>query len=307
MEFRGNFNFLSNMYPCKVTDEYDLEYSCVESAYQAAKTDNPDERIPFTHMDGVTAKKAGRKLRLTSDWDSKKVDVMRTLLHKKFAEPNLMARLQAVHGEIVEDNTWYDTFWGRCRGTGQNMLGKLLMEIREEAKSTEMRPQEESMVQTGKIVITSIANIPKANAHTPLTEVWFVIRSLRRLNHVLPSVGNAKSYWVHPLSPSKELFYLYWHEKQQGNGNPDTFQTLYVPQFLQEMSTDFAKKYLNRLYLDVVKEGKTIALACFCQEESKCHRSILAGLMAGVGVEVINETGAKVDYSRYYGLYRANP
>jgi predicted NAD-dependent protein-ADP-ribosyltransferase YbiA (DUF1768 family) len=34
--------------------------------------------------------------------------------------------------EIVEGNTWGDTFWGQVNGKGQNKLGKLLMKIRDE-------------------------------------------------------------------------------------------------------------------------------------------------------------------------------
>ncbi len=34
-------------------------------------------------------------------------------------------------GEIVERNTWNDTFWGVCKGKGENHLGILLMEIRD--------------------------------------------------------------------------------------------------------------------------------------------------------------------------------
>ena len=37
--------------------------------------------------------------------------------------------------ELVEDNAWGDTFWGRCNGIGKNHLGKILMVIREELRS----------------------------------------------------------------------------------------------------------------------------------------------------------------------------
>ena len=36
--------------------------------------------------------------------------------------------------ELVEGNDWGDTYWGVCKGTGKNMLGKILMEVREELK-----------------------------------------------------------------------------------------------------------------------------------------------------------------------------
>jgi hypothetical protein len=36
--------------------------------------------------------------------------------------------------ELIEGNTWGDTFWGVCNGIGQNHLGKILMAKRTELK-----------------------------------------------------------------------------------------------------------------------------------------------------------------------------
>jgi predicted NAD-dependent protein-ADP-ribosyltransferase YbiA (DUF1768 family) len=33
---------------------------------------------------------------------------------------------------LIEENTWGDTFWGICKGQGENHLGRLLMQIRDE-------------------------------------------------------------------------------------------------------------------------------------------------------------------------------
>lgn len=49
----------------------------------------------------------------------------------KFAEPGLQAKLlETGNEELVEGNYWGDTFWGVCRGRGENHLGKLLMKVR---------------------------------------------------------------------------------------------------------------------------------------------------------------------------------
>ncbi len=56
--FRGEWRFLSNMYPCKMVFEGDT-YTCVEGAYQAAKCANLEDRVPFTTMTGLEAKKLG--------------------------------------------------------------------------------------------------------------------------------------------------------------------------------------------------------------------------------------------------------
>ena len=77
------------------------------------------------------AKRAGRKVRLRDDWELVRVHVMRDLLTQKFAHDSLAALLLSTgNAELVEGNTWGDTFWGVCGGTGLNVLGKLLMEHR---------------------------------------------------------------------------------------------------------------------------------------------------------------------------------
>lgn len=35
---------------------------------------------------------------------------------------------------LEETNTWGDTYWGVCEGKGLNMLGKTLMQVRDELR-----------------------------------------------------------------------------------------------------------------------------------------------------------------------------
>ena len=39
---------------------------------------------------------------------------------------------RSVDVDLIEGNTWGDTFWGQVDGKGENKLGKLLMKIRDE-------------------------------------------------------------------------------------------------------------------------------------------------------------------------------
>ena len=110
-----------------------VEYPTVEHAYQAAKTTDgvARERIRRAVTPG-DAKSAGGSVTLRSDWDDVKVDVMRDLLVQKFSDRRLWDwLLETAPLELVEGNTWGDTFWGVCNGEGQNMLGRLLMDIRD--------------------------------------------------------------------------------------------------------------------------------------------------------------------------------
>ena len=128
-----DFHFLSNFHPAPV--EMDgMTYPTVEHAFQAAKTEDPALRamVRGQPTPGM-AKKAGRALtKLRPGWNEMRVDVMRALVRRKFeTHPDLAARLLATGDrELVEGNTWRDSFWGVYRGLGENWLGRILMEVR---------------------------------------------------------------------------------------------------------------------------------------------------------------------------------
>ena len=120
------------MYPCDIAVQIDGErykFSCVEAAYQASKC--PGRVSEFIQLNGYEAKRLGKRVELRSDWNEVKVDLMKTLVKQKFSNPDLLAKLKSITDEIVETNNWGDTFWGKCYGKGQNILGKILMEIRD--------------------------------------------------------------------------------------------------------------------------------------------------------------------------------
>lgn len=130
--FHGEYRWLSNFWPVKVVLD-GRTYPSVEAAYQAAKTVSPQERKPFEKMNPFEAKKAGRRITLRRDWDQVKLGVMRSLLEQKFSPGGELHKmlLSTKPHTLIEGNTWNDTFWGVCRGRGNNHLGKLLMEIRD--------------------------------------------------------------------------------------------------------------------------------------------------------------------------------
>ena len=58
---------------------------------------------------------------------------MRQLIKEKFSSPFLGHRLLSTNNsELILTNKWNDRFWGVYKGTGENWLGKILMETREE-------------------------------------------------------------------------------------------------------------------------------------------------------------------------------
>ena len=133
--FDGEFDFLSNFYESTIYHD-GIKYPTVEHAFQAAKTMDLNERIKIANMNTPgKAKRAGRKVALRPDWEQVKFEVMKELITIKFLNPDLKAKLLATkNAELVEGNTWNDTCWGVCKGIGQNNLGKILMEVRENLK-----------------------------------------------------------------------------------------------------------------------------------------------------------------------------
>jgi len=133
--FTMEYSFLSNFYPCLIEFEGDI-YRTLEHAYQAAKTHDPDERIKIREERKTgKAKRMGKRVTIREEWEQIKVKVMRELLKKKFENPQLRKLLLDTYPhDLVEGNTWGDTFWGECNGQGKNMLGILLMQIRSELR-----------------------------------------------------------------------------------------------------------------------------------------------------------------------------
>lgn len=131
--FSGEYSFLSNFHLCRIEHE-GIIYPSTEHAYQAAKTLDEQQRKQIANAPTPSkAKKMGRKVTLRNDWEDVKLDVMMELVKKKFQNKELANKLLATGSQkLVEGNYWHDYYWGVCNGKGQNHLGKILMEIREE-------------------------------------------------------------------------------------------------------------------------------------------------------------------------------
>lgn len=138
---RGTFhaNFSNFMYsPIEIDGKL---YRTVEHYFQSQKTLDPKwrEDIRLARTPGK-AKVLGRSAPLRPDWDTVKYQIMLTGLWAKFVLPEFRSSLANFVGNIVEWNSWHDVIWGvcvcdRCEGTGQNLLGKALEQIREELRA----------------------------------------------------------------------------------------------------------------------------------------------------------------------------
>lgn len=135
--FRGQYAFLSNFYECPINYN-GLEFNSVEAAYQAQKSYDRESQEDFVKLGPADSKKLGCIYPIRYDWYNLKVGIMRELLQIKFESPKFKELLIDTDCSIlVEGNTWHDLFWGACtcpqhNGKGDNILGTLLMEIRDE-------------------------------------------------------------------------------------------------------------------------------------------------------------------------------
>ena len=84
----------------------------------------------------MTAARLGRdrKVPLRKDWEAIKVGIMRQALVAKFTQhPELKDLLLSTGNRRLIESPANDSYWGDGGdGTGKNMLGRLLMEIRRE-------------------------------------------------------------------------------------------------------------------------------------------------------------------------------
>lgn len=134
--FEGKYRFLSNFWPITGGLHYDgILYPTTEHAYQALKTMDDEKRMDIALLGTAgQAKRAGKTIKpLRWNWETIKLDIMFDLNFLKFARNRTLREKLLATGdaELIEGNTWGDTFWGQCNGKGQNELGNIIMQVRE--------------------------------------------------------------------------------------------------------------------------------------------------------------------------------
>lgn len=132
--FDGQYEFLSNFYksPFVFTG---IKFFSVEHAFQCYKTiKNEDFNYVYESRNSYEAKKRGKSIKLREDWESVKILIMEKLVFSKFNQNyEIYDKLIKTYPKIlIEGNTWGDRFWGICNHSGENMLGRILMKIRDE-------------------------------------------------------------------------------------------------------------------------------------------------------------------------------
>ena len=137
-KFEKQYAFLDNSYPSQIEYE-NILYPDVESALQASKTYDTNLRAQIARAGREGCSKlCGSLIKPYRDWNDK--EILLNLLRQKFYKFNFAAKLlatsneQLVYGNYHCENHYGSCLCEKCNNTGTNLVGKLLMQIREELK-----------------------------------------------------------------------------------------------------------------------------------------------------------------------------
>ncbi len=143
--YEQDFYVLSN-FSAFTLQRHGLRFDTSEAAYhfEKFKTGEGCATIRAAILSAPSAHQAFKiaerhKEQRRPDWDQVKVQIMRSILRAKVDQHEYVRRKLLATGEreLVEDS-WRDPFWGwGPNRDGQNMLGKLWMEIRAELRAQE--------------------------------------------------------------------------------------------------------------------------------------------------------------------------
>jgi N-glycosidase YbiA len=134
----GSYGELSNFahYPIKLKNKV---WQTTEHYFQAMKFESKEYQDKIRHA-GSPMKAAelgrSRKERILKNWDNLRLTIMYDAVKAKFTQHvELKQLLMATKNAQIIEHTENDNYWGDGGdGKGENMLGKILMKIREELR-----------------------------------------------------------------------------------------------------------------------------------------------------------------------------
>jgi len=92
--------------------------------------------------------------------------------------------------------------------------------------------------------------------------------------------GNWYDVWLPELSPSEAT--VKFGQKAQTDADWKVFARRYA----KEMSAPTASRLLD--LLAVLSRQTDLSVGCYCEDESRCHRSILRALLAERGAKIVS-------------------
>lgn len=124
-------------YPCRIKYK-GYTFRNAQAIYQSSKC--PSRIEEFVNLNPQEAKELGRKVFLRDDWEERKYHEMYGVMLAKFIPNDYSKNTQTLDffNKLLE--TWpeeiiyndEDFYWGCINGSGENKLGKILEDIRDE-------------------------------------------------------------------------------------------------------------------------------------------------------------------------------
>lgn len=148
---REKYGCFSNFHPCTFTWS-GRKFNCSEQAFMWVKAtyfkDDETAIKILSESDPKKIKKLGRTVKDFNDeeWSKVRYNFMLRINHEKYRQNLDLRKILLSTGDItiVEDSP-FDYIWGIGRdGSGQNLLGKVLMEVRKYYQDIEKQVKENS-------------------------------------------------------------------------------------------------------------------------------------------------------------------
>ena len=147
----SKYPYLSNFYKSEFIDDYNISYYCSEQYLMAQKAFLMNDLDIYEKIlqaeTPFQCKKLGRKVKNWNQklWNENKCEIMFAALYYKFYQNNkLQQELLATGDSILAEASPYDRIWGiglsvrdaelGKQWRGENLLGKLLMKVRNKLK-----------------------------------------------------------------------------------------------------------------------------------------------------------------------------
>ena len=250
--FRGYKYVLSNFYYCKLVID-GKKYNSSEKAYQVMKAKfHKNKAIEDELMEAhfvSDVKKISEKIQVSAEWIDQRVDVMRKILRAKADQSQTYRKkLLNCKGQIVEAIRG-DLFWSagldekelrelpRERWPGQNVLGQLHMELRDELEEF-LRTQSQSKKRSVEWAEFVGKKKQKVEATKPNVEI-------PNLNQISPEISPPSySFETLDLNPTIE-----WMEPSLNP--PPMFTPVASP--VTEKESDAVEEFLQSVAADVDK------------------------------------------------------
>lgn len=172
--FMGKYAFLSNAYEEEFV-HHGISYRNAEAAYQASKVEYDTIKNLFSKLNAHDAKKLGKQLTIRDKWDSK-VEMYEVIWDKFYQSPKLRVMLMETKDAVLTPEG-IGTFWGMKDDNGENHLGKILMDVRDNLFAIESE-KDSFDKEVDEAIRTEKESMEKASAPKHQTPIYDFFKAI---------------------------------------------------------------------------------------------------------------------------------